>query len=381
MVSGCGAQGHPVAGEIDVRTLDVGNYPVNGFHYDQDAQGHGALLEGMRMSAALVPSVRIDPSLNIGFTPTVHTKDQLDDVVKVDGLAGVSIPVLQNRGFLVDYSAGGSDRPESDVSQPNSNGVTMVLLRFPTTDAATLASHELEDADYSVARQQNQRLSIDAYPDALIHWRPGVNNIGAWMARKDFVLTLFVSTLSADQQTLLSMVRKTLDAEVPAIDAFQETPTDKLDSLRVDPDNLLARTVVAQRNPARAPDPSNFAVYHANDFVDDSQDEATRQQLVDTGKVDEVGVVDNDVLLRTGDQAASVALVSDLVGHLGDSYVAAAAPPKVPDAKCVQNTGGSATAYRCYVAYKRYVAVLNSTTASDAQQQAAAEYALLANSM
>lgn len=385
MVSGCGMQGHPIAGEIDVRTLDVGNYPVSRFAYNHDSQGHGDLLEGMRMSAAVVPTVRIDPTLNIGWTVGVHTKDQIDDVIQDDGMAGVSEPVLRNRGFIVDYSSGGADRvlpPGSDLTQPNANSVSIVLMRFPTADVAKLASQELETADFAVALQQNQRLSIDAYPDALIHWRPGVNTMAVWMARKEFVLRLFISTLGSDQQELLSMARKSLDAEVPAVDAFQATPADKLNTLQVDPDNLLARAVVAQRDPARIPDPSNFAVYNPNELVDESADKATRQQMFDKAGVDELGVVDTDVVFRTTGASASLGLVADLIAYLGDSYSADTAPPKVPDAKCLhQNGSGPGKAYRCYVPYKRYVGVVNSDTAADVQQQAAAEYALLADSM
>ncbi|MFI1911707.1 hypothetical protein [Nocardia sp. NPDC020380] len=385
VVSGCAAQGHPIAGEIDVRTLAVGNYPVSRFHYNQDAQGHGDLLEGMRMSAAVVPTVRIDPTLNVGWPVGVHTKDQMDDVVKVDGMSGVSVPVLQNRGFIVDYASGGADRtlpPSVDPTQPNLNAVSVVLLRFDTADDATLAAQELEAADFEVALQQNQRLSIDAYPNALIHWRPGVATVAVWMARKQFVVRLFVTTLSADQQELLSLAHKALDAEVPAVDAFQATPTDKLNTLQVDPGDLLARAVVAQRDPARVPDPSNFAVYNPDELIDASTDKAARQQMIDKAGVDEIGIVDTDVILRTRSTAAGLGLVADLIAYVGNSYSADTSPPQVPDAKCLHNNGsGDGKAYRCFVPYKRYLAVVNSDTAVDAQQQATAEYALLANSM
>ncbi|MTE17288.1 DUF7373 family lipoprotein [Nocardia aurantiaca] len=383
LLTGCAQSGHPLAGEMDVRTLDVGGNAVDRFHYDTAANGHGDVLEGIRMAAAVVPTMKIDQSLNVGRGSFVHTK--IADLVKYDGLPDVAKPILERRGFIVDYATSGSDRPDpkgSDHADPNANAVTMVLMRFPTADNAKLAAREMEDADFAVALQQNVKLTVAEYPDALAHYRPGVNNVGVRMARKDFVLSIFASRPSADQRDLLSLVKRTLDAEVPAIDAFQETPADKLDTLQPDPDNLLARVLADKRDAGRAPDPDTFAVWNTNWNIDSALDQAARKALLEKTGTDAFGFVDDNEIFRVRDAAAGEDLVNGLVTVLGSGFATDSAPDKVPGTRCGHWTDSSADdAYRCWVGYRRYVAVVFAPNLATVQRKATAQYALLANSL
>ncbi|GAB2506564.1 DUF7373 family lipoprotein [Nocardia heshunensis] len=383
LLTGCAQSGHPVAGEMDVRTLDVGGSAVDRFHYDTSSNGHGDVLEGIRMAAAVAPSLKVDQSLDIGRGTFVHTTTA--DLVKYDGMPNVAVPILQKHGFIVDFTTGGSDRPDpkdSSHADPNSNTVSLVLMRFPTTDAAKLAARELEDADFAVALQQNVKLTIPEYPDAMAHYRPGINNIGVVMARKEFVLDIFAVRPSADQRDLLSLAKRTLDAEVPAIDAFQETPTDKLDTLQPDPDNLLARVLVDKRDAARAPDPDNFVIWHPNWILDNSDDQAARQALLDRTGADAFGYADTNEIYRVRDAAAGTDLVNGLVSIMGNTYSTDTAPDNVPGAQCGHWADLSGkNPYRCYVGYRRYVAIVYATDAATARRKATAQYALLANSL
>lgn len=57
----------------------------------------------------------------------------------------------------------------------------------------------------------------------------------------------------------------------------------------------------------------------------------------------------------------------------------------MPGAKCVQlnSKGDSSSEFknRCYVTYKRYIGIVSSDDEPDVRQKAAAQYALLANSL
>src|SRR5262245_57474237 len=76
LLAGCGIAGIPVAAEPDVRKLEIGDYPVDKYRYDQDSHGNGALLEGIRMAEAVVPTSRIDPKLTFGVLGGVVSDNQ-----------------------------------------------------------------------------------------------------------------------------------------------------------------------------------------------------------------------------------------------------------------------------------------------------------------
>jgi hypothetical protein len=382
LLSGCGMAGTAVPGEIDVRTLDVGQYPVDRHHYDQTGGAKGALLEGMRMSAAVVPTIHIDPSLNVGQGGRVIV-DSRDATAHL--LAGVSRPALDRNKLLTGYVTAGADRPDApgaDGPGPGSTAVTTLVLRFPDADAAKQAATQLEDSDFGVAPDLNRKLSLPQYPSAYIHYRPGVASIGTFMAQKEFVISLFIQRPSADQNDLLDWVHKTLDAQVPALDRFQATPPDRINALPADPEGLLARTVVRDRSD-RVPDPDKFAFYGAPAMVDISGDETTRQRLVDDTGLDGLAVADGSSVLRVKDSAAAGRLIDGLVASAGPEYDPWTAPATIPGVKCLQlNARGDAAhenRFRCYVPYHRYVQVIGSDDATDIRHLVAAAYALLAN--
>ncbi|MFJ9367361.1 hypothetical protein ACIRRA_23475 [Nocardia sp. NPDC101769] len=376
LLSGCGKSGTAVPGELDVRTLDTGSYPVNRYTYDRNNSGKGNTLEGIRMTAAVAPAVKIDSHLNIGRGGVVLST--VDDVVNVSHLSSAVKGVLTNRGFVAGFAASGSDREDvNDNPDPNGTTITTRVLRFPSADNAKLAARELEDADFNVALNVNQKLTLPDYPDAYAHWRPGVPNIGLTMARKDFVVSLFILRPSADQQDLLSWAKKTLDAQVPTLDAFQETPNDQISRLPVDPDRLLARTLVTDRD-HKTVDPDNFAVFPANWLILPSDDMSYWTKLVSDGGADEMSSADGNFVIRLRDGKASTDFVTGMISNLQET--ATSGPDKVPDVKCVHRTSDK-TPSRCYVSYKQYVGVVNGTNDSDAQKKAAAQYALLANSL
>ncbi|AYF78607.1 hypothetical protein D7D52_01250 [Nocardia yunnanensis] len=361
---------------MDVRTLDTGTYPVNFYSYDNSNGGKGNTLEGIRMTAAVAPTVRIDPKLSIGLGGSVLTTP--DDVVNVSHLSSAVKGVLTDRGFLAGFAANGSDRDNvKGEPDPAGTNITTRVLRFPTADAAKLAARELEDADFNVALNLNQKLTLPNYPDAYAHWRPGVPNLGVTMARKDFVISLFIIRPSADQQDLLSWAKKTLDAQVPVLDAFNETPADQISRLPVDPDRMLARTLVSDRD-HKTVDPDNFAVFPANWLTLFADDMTFWSKLVADNGVDETSVADGNFVIRVRDAQAGADFVTGMIGNLQETK--APAPDKVPDSACTHRQSDKSPT-RCYVRYKRYVGVVNGTSDADAQQQAAAQYALLANSL
>ncbi|MDO3647243.1 DUF7373 family lipoprotein [Nocardia mangyaensis] len=380
-VTGCAVSGTPVAAEPDVRGLATGAYATDHHRYDEPAGDKGSLVEGTRMAAAVVPAMRIDPSLSHGRGGTV-----IADVSRaLDFVANVSRPVLENRGFVVGYAALGADRPDPEgQTRPSAEttAVTTVLLRFPDATAATLAARELEDVDLAVS-PENRKLTSTEYPQAYLHWRPGVPTIGAFLAHEDFVISLFIQRPRADSADLIAWVEQALDAELPVLDAFTPTPYDQLADLPVDPDRLLARAVVRNRD-VLGPDQHSFAVYSTAHLVNNTADQTTRQELIDATGAERIAMVDGGSITLVRDQAAAEALLTGLVDSAG-TYDTLPAPTDVPGAKCLQlNDQGDADQeykYRCYIPYKRYLGIVSSDQEPDVRQKISAQYALLANSL
>lgn len=382
LLAACSIPGAPVAGEPDVRKLEVGKYEVDRHAYDVDPAGHGAVLEGIRMADAVVPSVDIDPSLSHGRTSRVLTT--VDDTIGL--LAEVSRPVLTNRKFLTGYVSAGADRADprgETLPVDDATAVTTVVLRFPDQGAAAAAAKELEDVDIGVS-PDNQKLSSTKFSDAYLHWRPGVPSVGAFLAHDEFVISLYVQRPRADSADLVSWVDKALTAEVPLLDRFQATPTAELDSLPVDPEGLLARLVVDDRSD-RTPDPLRFAVYGPNRMLQAADDQPTRKQLIQETGLDRSAVVDSSLLHRLRDADAARTFMTGLLDSAGAEYDPIGAPNDVPGAKCLRlNAAGDKEteyAFSCFVTYKRYVAVVSSDLEPDVRQKVAAQYALLANSL
>ncbi|MFD3507634.1 hypothetical protein [Nocardia sp. NPDC058666] len=380
LLTGCAVTGTPLPGEPDVRGLETGVFAVDRHAYTATAGDKGPLVEGMRMSAAVVPTVRIDPSLWHGGGDAV-----VPDVERaLDFVANVSKPVLENRQFITGYAVQGADKADlDDDNRPvrEITAVTNFLLRFPTAAAATLAARELEDVDLAVS-PDNRKLASTKYPEAYIHWRPGVATVGAFYAHKEFVISLFLQRPHADATDLTAWVDKTLAAELTQLAKFTPTPTAEIPDLPVDPTGLLARAVV----PVRAtmhPDEDTFATYAPEHLINKAADLSTRQTLVDTTQVEAYATVEGGFVTRVRDHPATQSLMQGLI-TTAPHYDPITAPTDVPTATCHKlNDRGKEDnfAYRCYVSYKRYLAMISADTEPEARQKITAQYALLANSL
>ncbi|WP_278264958.1 hypothetical protein [Nocardia sp. AG03] len=378
-LTGCAIEGSAVPGEADVRGLETGTYAVDRHHFDDTAGAKGALVEGMRMSAAVAPAVRIDSSLTYGRGGAV-----VGDVTRaLDFVANVSRPVLEKRKYVTGYAALGADKPDpADSKRPSADAtaVSVFVLRFPDATAATLAARELEDADLAVS-PDNRKLTSTRYPEAYLHWRPGVATIGAFHAHEQFVISLFIQRPRAEATDLTDWADRALTAELAQLARFTATPADKLADLPVDPDRLLSRAVVEDRRGLR-PDQNVFGVYSTAHLVNRAYDQTARQELVDATGADQIAVVDGGSITRTRDQSASEALMKGLIDS-SDGFDTLPAPNDIPGAQCLKlrTPADDTYNYRCYVPYKRYLGIVSAEREPEVRQKVSAQYALLANSL
>ncbi|MBL1074094.1 hypothetical protein JK358_06770 [Nocardia sp. 2] len=118
-------------------------------------------------------------------------------------------------------------------------------------------------------------------------------------------------------------------------------------------------------------------------FTHNAPDQTLVGRLMSDNGTDRIGIVDGTAIMRTRDTAAALALSSGLANNLGTAFDPIAGPETVPAVRCFERASAAAAGlpYRCYVAYKRYAAIVTSDSEQDLKRKTAAQYALLANSL
>lgn len=384
-IAGCAVDGSAAPGEIDVRTLDVGKYPTGPleerYTYPHDL-GMGLNLALMRLANQVVTGHDIDPRFKYGTGAVPFLT--AEKATKV--LADVSGPVLERNNMKFGVAVGHSEQaPDKHGKTPDGSAFTTVtVMQFPDDATAARAATELAEADFGVAAEANQRVTLAKYPAAQAHWRPGVANLGAFTARGSYVISLFIGANDPVLEQLATLAEQVLDAQTPLLDALKPLDPEAVLRLPNDPDGMLRRTL----NPSGIgiPDFGSQAVFEPRGFLHRMADQDSwRQVLTDQGvdrwAVSGTTISGSSTLFRTRDSAAALRLGSTILerSHPGD----ATPPPSVPKAECGESAKENDTdhkRFRCIVAYRQYVATVESDQLGDVHQRAAAQYALLANS-
>ncbi|MGY0498879.1 DUF7373 family lipoprotein [Nocardia sp. FBN12] len=384
LLVGCGTvDGAATPGEIDVRSLDVGSYTTAPADIEAGRKStDGPILEGLRMAGAVVFPHDVDPALihNWG-TDVLDTPRRAADT---SAISSVNLAVLERHRMMVAFDiAEGSlafDKAKPAI-ETDARITRVVLLRFPGAQVAKEAARDLEATDFGVS-PDNQPVPIPGYPAAHAHWRPGVKTIGATFAHGEIVVSLFLQHPSPDIDALATRVSAVLDAQIPLLDAFTPTAPDKIAQLPRDPDELLRRTLIpGPANQQIAISSREFAAWPGRASAHYRPTEPAELGAAwDRGGVDSVSNSYSTTLFRFRDDAAAVAFGTTWQDTLSAAAHPVSAPADVPQARCAERRAGSAPALtRCYVNYRRYGAFVSGAEPAGVRQQAAAQYALLAN--
>ncbi|MFE2995117.1 hypothetical protein ACFXG4_08930 [Nocardia sp. NPDC059246] len=407
VLAGCGTTvtGKPEAGEFDIRKLSVGTYPIDPIDvrasYTHSPSSGRELAIG-RLADAVAVGPDVDPSFNHGVISvnlqvTVGINLVLSDAAK---------PVAVRNNMMFGYAASASTKPLSTAQDPGSllifspfggmkpdpdaTSFNVTVLQFPDQQRAAAAAEQMEAADFDVAPDQNQRVSLDKYPEAKAHWRPGIPSMGTSVAHDRYVVNVFVQQPSPDVAGLKSLTEKVLAAQLPLLDhAPALSPRDVL-RLDYDPQGLLRRTLHPGTYPA--PDAENELTRTPRGFLHQVDDQAKWKTLLDDNGVDSIATTRNGALLmRARDPNAAAALWSGITSAAGTP---ANQPTDVPDTACSETTTpvtkpqryddeqawDKSDRFLCTLHYGRYVARVAGTQLADVIQRAGAQYALLANS-
>ncbi|WP_067711882.1 DUF7373 family lipoprotein [Nocardia yamanashiensis] len=399
----CGSSvaGTSVAAEIDIRALDVGNYPTDPFDVrtesDHGSAG-GQALATVRLADAIALGTDIDASLVYGDMGG----SAVNPANGADVLGKAVRPALASNGVILTVTTASSSLPlpstyDYDLSDnfkpfgtangiPDATAVNITVLQFPDQQRAQSAAVQMEAADFDVAPDQNAHVLLNGYPEAKAHWRPGVPSMAATLARGSYVINVFVQLPKTDIDALKALVEKAFAVQAPLLDKL--TPLSARDMLRMDydPDGMLRRTLHPREYLKL--NTKEEIVHGARSYLQFIADRTPWKQLFDNNGVDRISMASTGAqLMRARDEEAAKTLWSDIKPMQPGSVEA---PRGVPDVFCGENPNpnkseyetawDSKNRYYCTLRYDRYVARVASSQLSDLHQRAAAQYALLAKS-
>lgn len=413
-VASCGNRtaGLPIAGEIDVRHLDVGPFsaePIDTYTQYSHSVESGSELATMRLSNHMATGLDFDRRLTFGTSAesmAASSSDLNGNISKFKQvLSEASARAILQNGVLFGFASGSSDHEPDRTGQSLSSAIltNLSVFQFPSPEKAARAAVEMEQADFDVAPDKNQSVTLGKYPDARSHWQPGTPTLGSFIAHGNYVVTIFAKIPEGRLPELSAITEKAFDKQIPMLDNL--VPLSAEEVLKLEPNNSTNRRIIT---PAKHYIPSNesLGTYEKQGFLHFQKDRAAAKKMFDALHIESYTVSDAYLTIttnydRTGNtqaligkevtrnvtggailyQAADSTAARTAWQQLLESPDATTQPKGVPDSKCAQlPDDGTYRQFSCAVMYHQYVAVVWGRQLADAQQRAAAEYALLANS-
>jgi len=362
--------GPPKAPTVDISKLDVGPYPTEP-RQPLGVTGdplRGVLVEAQRMANNVVGPWEVDPSLSgwFGFGATV--------LKSADALAAIG-----PEPFAV--SAGQHGFINGFASARTAEGQKILVnavLRFADQGAAAAAATEFGDIAAKTG-EGVQRAQIPGHPDTqAASYTQTMDSTGKkWSAVRAFTAHgqyVFMQLAQAVDglDPALGIVAKTVDLQGPAIDSFRATDPAEFADISLDPTGLLARTLPVLDKEATAIQNTTYEQRGALQFQNDPTRSA--KLFSDTG-TDLVAMAKTNVY-QTKDSSTAPKIVDGFYAELQPTSQPAKPVNNLPDSRCLQLKDKS---FYCLGAADRYAIETTASNLLDAQQQVAAQYAMLLN--
>lgn len=333
--------------------LDVGGYPTKARTITVSAQ-RSWVAEGNRMGdEALIQADEVDPRLTMGGAAL-----RSYPIVETAGL-NTRVPDATAAAFGANDFRVGMTTTRGDALKDPNVAVRIGLYRFDTDEAAKKAAEAVRTA---TAGARPVKVTVDGAPEVIAsEFKPGT--VDAYVVQGPFVVNVSGTGPSTDQGA--QFVTKALGLELPKLKGFTPTPVGKIQTLDIDKDGILSRTL-PQSNQAEAALFENW--YDLAGYKHRVADISNLGTITAAG-VDLVGQA-GSVVYRTRDAAAATTMVQTAASK----NPAVAGIPQLPAVKCM--SGGDRT--YCWMPVGRYVASVDDTNAVVARQKAAAQFSILA---
>ncbi len=360
-------------------TLDSGNYPTTPRPPLGTAGPAGHLVEARRMAEVLTQPFEVDPELvssgGLGIGNGV-----IQNAAATSKAFPEPIPEGADHNFVAGFTA---IRDNPGVQKKSLHNT---LLRFATPEDADAAAEDMaarsrEPIYFSSARYKKPTspIGIPRHPETTAVTFEGVSNQGviAFTTRGPFVLGQV--TLSIDgREAAAQLVADTLDKQIPILDAFTLTPADQLVELPLDPDGLLARTLL----PPEGARTVSMGSYGPRGFLTFSTAPDRDEKLFEETGVTAIASSGTTVYQARDAAGAEVLLTGfaeqarALIGLRDADRVEG-----LPEAVCLTgNRSVGETAlyqYYCLATADRYLIEANAGQPDDAHQMLAAQYLML----
>ncbi|MDT5235655.1 MAG: hypothetical protein QOF47_1642 [Mycobacterium sp.] len=361
--------GAPKAPTVDVSKLDVGPYPT------QPSQPlgvtgdplRGVLVEAQRMANNVVGPWEVDSTLTgwFGFGATVlQSAEALANIGPEPFAAAAS-----QHGFINGFASARTAEGQKILLN--------AVLRFADPGSAAAAATDFGDIAAKTG-QGVQRAQIPGHPDAQAASYTQTEGTGKrWSAVRAFTAHgayVFMQLAQAvdEMDPALGLVAKALDLQGPAIDQFRATDPSEFADISLDPAGLLARTLPVPDKQATTIQNTTYEQRGALQFQSDPSRSATL--FSETG-TDLVAMAKTNVY-QTKDSESAARIVDGFYAELQPTSQPAKPVKNLPDSRCLQLEDKS---FYCLGVADRYAIETTSDTLLDAQQQVAAQYAMLLN--
>ena len=353
---------------VDISKLDVGPYPT------QPGQPlgvtgdplRGVLVEAQRMANNVVGPWEVDSTLTgwFGFGATVlQSADALAQIGPEPFAAAAS-----QHGFINGFA-----------SARTADGQKILLnavLRFADPGAAAAAAADFGDIAANTG-EGVQRAQIPGHPDAqAASYTQTEGSTGKrWSAVRAFTAHgqyVFMQLAQAvdGMDPAVGLVAKTIDLQGPTIDKFRATDPSEFADISLDPTGLLARTIPVPEKEATTIQNTTYEQRGALHFQNDPARSATL--FSETG-TDLVAMAKTNVY-QTKDSESAARIVDGFYAELQPTSQPAKPVNNLPDSRCLQLEDQG---FYCLGAVDRYAIETTSKNLLDAQQQVAAQYAML----
>ncbi len=362
--------GAPKVPTVDISKLDVGPYPT------QPSQPlgvtgdplRGVLVEAQRMANNVVGPWEVDSTLTgwFGFGATVL---QSPEALATIGPEPFAVAASQH-GFINGFASARTAEGQKILVN--------AVLRF--ADAAAAAAAATEFGDIAAKTGEGvQRAQIPGHPDtqAASYTQTEGPTGKQWSAVRAFTAHgpyVFMQLAQAvdGMDPALGLVAKAIDLQGPAIDAFRATDPAEFADISLDPTGLLARTLPVPDKEATTIQNTTYEQRGALQFQSDPARSA--KLFTDTG-TDLVAMAKTNVY-QTKDSASAPKIVDGFYAELQPTSQPAKPVNNLPDSRCLQLKDKS---FYCLGTADRYAIETTSDNLLDAQQQVAAQYAVLLN--
>ncbi|WP_328404686.1 DUF7373 family lipoprotein [Nocardia sp. NBC_00403] len=393
LVAACGSTVPGVSGpgEIDVRKLDVGSYPTVPYHAHNDDYAPSFFyrreVAAMRLAEYAATAHDIDPRLKTGYFPysilpgvmpdKLGRPADLEPIATRNKLVNGFISNGSDKDFSLSIGVAPDDWPKKFTADETI--ITSMIMQFPDAGLAERAAREFYEADLAVDPDQNQAVPLPKYGEAHSYWHPDSPFLRTMLARGPYVVAFLLSTPGVDLNALRTLAERSYDKQLPLLEQAKPLSTMEMLQIPWDTSHLYSRAL----NPNKSLVPSfstRQVLVGRQGMLHLSKDRELAENRLAAMNADQFATVESTMVAHTADAATARRIVTD---RLTLTPVArnATTPANLPDSACVENEPSkSSYKFTCIVAYHEYVGFVSHRSLADAQKQAAAQYALFANS-